>query len=172
MSNRNQGFTLIELIVTLAVLAISIAVAAPVFTATLDSVRERTLLDQLLADIHFARSAAIARRRPVSICTGDEACSGEANWSGPVFIFDDLNGNGALDDGDSPLRGSMIGNNYQWSWSNFRKQPHLTFKPDGTTHSLNGSFVLCRRGMALKKIVINITGRVKLESPNATDRCT
>jgi len=25
--------------------------------------------------------------------------------------------------------------------------------------------------MALKKVVINITGRVKLESPNATDRC-
>ncbi|OWG40480.1 prepilin-type cleavage/methylation domain-containing protein [Stutzerimonas stutzeri] len=172
MSNRNQGFTLLELVTTLAVLSIVLIVALPTFASAIDSVRERTQVNQLVADIHFARTRAITTRRPVSICAGEAACSGHAKWSGPLSVFDDINGNGTLDDKDTPIRVSTVATNYQWNWKNFRKQPHLTFKPNGTTHSLNGSFVLCRRGMALKKIVINITGRVKLESPNATDRCT
>jgi len=42
MPNQNQGFTLIELLLTLVVLAIVLAIAIPSFTATLDSVRQRT----------------------------------------------------------------------------------------------------------------------------------
>lgn len=172
MPNKGQGFTLIELLVTLAVLAIVLGIAVPTFATTMNSIQQSTQVNQLLADLHFARSRAITSRRPVSICAGESGCDGLARWGGQVMVFDDLNANGVLDEHDTPLRISTIASSHSWTWRNFRKQRHMTFKPDGTTHSLNGTFVLCRQDKKLKKIVINVTGRARLAAPTADDHCT
>jgi type IV fimbrial biogenesis protein FimT len=172
MSNREQGFTLVELMITLTVLAIVLAIAVPTFTTTMNSIRQRTQVNQLLADLHFARSRAITSRQPVSICAGASGCDGLARWSGQVVVFDDLNADGVLDELDTLLRTSAVASSHSWTWRNFRKQRHMTFKPDGTTHSLNGTFVLCRQDTKLKKIVINVTGRARLDAPTADDHCT
>lgn len=172
MLHKDQGFTFIELLITLTLLAIVLAIAIPTFTATADSLRQRTQVNQLLADLNFARSRAITTRRPVSICAGESGCDGLKKWSGQVLIFDDFDGNGALDEGDVTLRTTRIAASHAWNWRNFRKQRHMTYKPDGTTHSLNGSFVLCQHDAALRKIVINITGRSRLAAPTADDHCT
>lgn len=173
MPNQNQGFTLIELLLTLVVLSIVLALAIPSFTAALDSVRQRTQVNQLLADLNFARSRAITSRRPVSICAGASGCDGLKDWGGQILIFDDTDGDGAFNaTNDIPLRVTSISANHSWRWQNFRQQRHMTFKPDGTTHSLNGSFILCRQDVALKKIVINVTGRTRLTAPTAEDLCT
>ncbi|MFL9811737.1 GspH/FimT family pseudopilin [Stutzerimonas sp. VN223-3] len=172
MPNKDQGFTLIELLITLTVLAIVLALAIPTFTSIIDSLRQRTQVNQLLADLNFARSRAITSRRPVSICAGESGCDGLARWSGQILVFDDLDANGALDEQDTPLRISTVATSHSWRWRNFRKQRHMTFKPDGTTHSLNGTFILCRQDAKLRKIVINITGRARLDTPTADDHCT
>jgi type IV fimbrial biogenesis protein FimT len=171
MPNRNQGFTLIELLATLTVLGVVLAIAIPTFIASIDSLRQRTQVNQLLADLNFARSRAITTRRPVSICAGELGCAGLKKWRGQVLIFDDLDGNGALDEG-VPLRITKIAASHTWNWRNFRQQRHMTYKPDGTTHSLNGSFILCQRDVAVRKIVINITGRARLDAPTADDHCS
>lgn len=172
MPNHDQGFTLIELLVTLTVLAIVLTIAIPTFTTSIDSIRQRTQVNQLLADLNFARGRAITSRRPVSICAGVSGCDGIAKWNGQVLIFQDIGGNGGLGADDIPLRITGIAQSYAWQWRNFRKQSHMTYKPDGTTHSLNGSFILCRHGRALRKIVINVTGRARLAAPDANDHCT
>jgi type IV fimbrial biogenesis protein FimT len=161
------------LLLTLVVLSIVLALAIPSFTAALDSVRQRTQVNQLLADLNFARSRAITSRRPVSICAGTSGCDGLKNWGGQILIFDDTDGDGAFNATDDvPLRVTSISANHSWRWRNFRQQRHMTFKPDGTTHSLNGSFILCRQEVALRKIVINVTGRTRLTAPTAEDLCT
>lgn len=171
MANRDEGFTLIELLITLAVLAILLAIAIPTFNSSLESVRQRTQVNQLLADLNFARSRAITTRQPVSLCAGESGCEDLAIWSGQVMIFDDLEANGELDETDVTLRITPVASNHTWKWRNFRQQRHMTFKPDGTTHSLNGSFILCRQDAALRKIVINVTGRARLDAPKADDLC-
>jgi len=172
MPNRDQGFTLIELLVTLTVLAIMLAIAVPNFTESMEATRQRTQVNQLLADLNFARSRAITMRRPVSLCAGALACGGVATWSGQVLIFDDLEANGTIDQHDLMLRTTELAADHAWRWRNFREQRHMTFKPDGTTHSLNGTFILCRQGKPLRKIVINVTGRARLDAPKADDLCT
>lgn len=172
MPNRDQGFTLVELLITLTVLAIVLAVAIPTFTSTLESVRQRTLVNQLLADLNFARSRAITTRRPVSLCAGSAECDRQTIWSGQILIFDDLDANGTIDETDVTLRTTAVTASHNWKWRNFRQQRHMTFKPDGTTHSLNGTFILCRQETPLKKIVINITGRARLAPPMVDDLCT
>jgi len=172
MSNRDQGFTLVELLITLSILAIVLTMAIPAFSEATDSVRRRTQVNQLLADLNFARNRAITSRRTVSLCAGKTSCDGIARWKDQVVIFDDLDGNGRLDGNELPLRVSTLAGTYEWNWGNFRNQRHMSFKPDGTTHSLNGTFTLCRENQALHKIVINATGRMRLESPTDNKRCT
>lgn len=172
MPDKDQGFTLVELLMTLTVLAVVLAIAIPSFTSAIDSVRQRTQVNQLVTDLHFARSRAITSRRPVSFCAGQENCNGTRSWSGQILMFEDLNANGKVDVEDTPLRISMIDAGHEWTWRNFRQQRHMTFKPDGTTHSLNGTFILCRQRVALKTIVINVTGRARLGTPTPEDRCT
>lgn len=172
MPDKDQGFTLVELLITMSVLAVVMATAVPNFTVAVDSVRQRTQLNQLIADLNFARSQAITSRRPVSICAGRETCNGSRSWNGQIMIFKDLNGNGALDAEDVLLRISTVDTSHEWKWRNFRQQRHMTFKPDGTTHSLNGTFILCRQQIALKTIVINVAGRARLDTPTADDHCS
>lgn len=172
MPDQDRGFTLVELLIVLTVLAIVLAIAIPSFATSLESIRQRTQVNQLLADLNFARSRAITTRQPVSLCAGATSCENLAIWSDQILVFDDLEANGALDEHDVTLRTTRVAASHTWKWRNFRQQRHMTYKPDGTTHSLNGSFILCHQGIAMRKVVINLTGRARLAAPNAEDHCT
>ena len=74
-----RAFTLIEMIVTVSVLAILAAIAAPSFLNTLEKRRVVGAAEQLYADLQYARSEAIKGNRSVGVnftVTGDEWCYG------------------------------------------------------------------------------------------------
>lgn len=170
-NTAHDGFTLIELLVALAVLAILLGIGVPVFGKAVASSRQLTSVNQLVADLNFARSHAITRGRMITLCAGEQACNGSPRWSGRILIFLDANQNGQFDAGDDLVQISELSTSLEWSWSNFRNQPYMSFAPDGTTHSLNGTFTLCRDTSALRTIVINITGRMRLDLPDDDSRC-
>lgn len=68
---RPRGFTLVELMVTIAVAAILITIAVPGFQALVQNNRATTLANQLTTAINLARSEAIRRGEIVSVCTVD-----------------------------------------------------------------------------------------------------
>ncbi|QKJ67081.1 type II transport protein GspH [Deefgea piscis] len=79
------GFTLIELMVTLSILAILTAIAAPNFSQMMVANRMTTQNNELIAAINLARSEAIKLNRSVTFCKLDSAsasaCSSTAgNW--------------------------------------------------------------------------------------------
>lgn len=64
---RLRGFTLIELIITIAVMAILISVAIPSFTDFMDRYRLQNAARELHADLQFARSESVKRNRRVRL---------------------------------------------------------------------------------------------------------
>ncbi|WP_373083405.1 GspH/FimT family pseudopilin [Zhongshania sp.] len=90
-----SGYTLIELMVTVAVVAVLATVAVPNFTAFIDSSRERGDVQQLMRSMVAARSEAVVRARPVTLT----ATAGD--WSKGWRVWVDINSNGSYDDGET-----------------------------------------------------------------------
>src|ERR1700746_2558911 len=79
---RQRGFTLVELMVAIAVLAVLLVLAAPSFTnASLPS-KLRSLANSLRGASQLARSEAIKRDAVVTLCvSANGATCGAGNWS-------------------------------------------------------------------------------------------
>ncbi|AEG71347.1 Tfp pilus assembly protein FimT/FimU [Ralstonia solanacearum] len=102
-SGRARGFTLVELVVTIAIVAILVTLAAPSFRSTIQSARTSIEVNSLVNDLQFARSEAIKRGQPVSICVSSDGATCLANsssnnkWQVGWIVFNDVNGSGGLD---------------------------------------------------------------------------
>ncbi|GAB2522299.1 GspH/FimT family pseudopilin [Lysobacter humi (ex Lee et al. 2017)] len=77
-----RGFTLIELMVTIAVLAIIIGVAVPSFVSMTHRNRLAAASNEVVAVLQSARMEAVRRNRSVTVCpTADGATCSGSDWS-------------------------------------------------------------------------------------------
>ncbi len=76
------GFTLLELMVTITIVAILGALAAPSFQTMIHANRTRSVASELLATLNLARSEAARRGQPVSICRSSNGSSCSSSGTG------------------------------------------------------------------------------------------
>ena len=99
--NKLSGFTLIEMLMTVAVGAILLMIGIPSFRYVTNSNRIAAEINGLLGDMQFARSEAVKEGRPVTVCVSSNstACDGVNvnTWQNGWIVFSDINGNAAVD---------------------------------------------------------------------------
>jgi type IV fimbrial biogenesis protein FimT len=101
MRSRQQGLTLVELMVTLAVAIILIAVGMPLFSGLVGSNRATTQANSLVSALKLARSEAVKRADSVTVCADDGgACGGAGDWANGWLVHTDVNDSGGFDAGD------------------------------------------------------------------------
>lgn len=94
----SNGFTLVELMVTLAVATILIAVAVPAFGGLIASNRLGTAANELSSMLALSRDEAIRRGRSVTLCRGDQGgCDGDGDWASGWVVFVDADRDQAPD---------------------------------------------------------------------------
>ncbi|WP_308363766.1 MULTISPECIES: GspH/FimT family pseudopilin [unclassified Microbulbifer] len=99
------GFTLIELMVTIAVLAIVVTIAAPSFTTMIHNNQSVALGEELVTAINFARAEAVKRGDNVSICASSDGTTCGGNWTqGWIVVADNASGAAAPNPDGNPLR--------------------------------------------------------------------
>ena len=177
MHNQPQyrsGFTLIELMVTIAIAAILIAVAIPSFAPTIASNRLTANANELVTALNLARSEAVKRGVSVTIrkVDGNSSTNNGSvatwNWENGWDVFTDADSDGNYEAGDilirtyAPLQSSytLRGNNF----SNF-----IRFISSGQSNT-NGSFVICNNSdgndvpeaNTSRLIIVNTVGRVRM----------
>lgn len=171
-----SGFSLIELIVTLLVVSILAFVAVPSIKNILKDHRLSGYTNDLVADMNTARSEAVKRATPVTLCktlnpqNSSPACNTTAAdaWTTGRIMFVDADSDGVVDSGEQVLRirqglddqNSVIKGNGSVTGTANR----ITFKGDGTsTLTADTEIALCDdRGATQKRaIAINLGGRIR-----------
>ena len=103
MGSKRQGFTLLELLITLVIVVVLVAMGVPAMTELLDRMRTEDAVSRWQADLVYARQAAATYNTIVTVCpvATDNVCADD--WSSGYHIFVDNDGNGKVDEGDEVL---------------------------------------------------------------------
>ena len=104
-SSASRGFTLIELMTVIAVVAIGSALAYPSFSNVIKSNRVATSTNNVIAAFNLARSEAIRSNRGGGVCpsTSGTQCDG-ANWNVGYLAYTDMDSSGTFTTGDTAIR--------------------------------------------------------------------
>lgn len=103
----NSGFTLIELMVTLAVVAIVATIAVPAMSDMVTRSRTTATFNELQGLVGYARSeSAKSPGEPVLLCssTNGTSCTSQADWNVGWLIARDADGNGSVEAGETVLK--------------------------------------------------------------------
>lgn len=102
--SKNTGFTLVELLISLAVLAIVSAFAIPKYADLASRNRIAGATNELVGIIHLARSEAVSTHARVVVCpTSNGTGCGTGDWA-RVLVFVDRDRNGSVNTGDEVKR--------------------------------------------------------------------
>ena len=168
---KSSGFTLIELIVTIAIAAILIGVAVPSFMELIRDNQTATQSTRFIADLNLARSEAVKRGINVFVCkSSDQAtCTNGSNWESGWLVIADADRDAGFDAGpilhvnqgldtNFTLR-PAVGNFSNW----IRYDSNGAASGDGAGN--DETFRLCRPdsdAAQSRRIDIVATGRVNL----------
>jgi len=146
-----RGFTLIELMVTIAIAAILLAVVVPSFSDLLARRRLEGMANELSADLQYARTEAVSRRLPVRLSTlvGGTGYTVVADPTGTPLTLKTV----TLTDGVSVTASTTM------------TFTPLRGLPNETTVSID---VASTRTAGTLRLISNFMGRVQLCSPSST----
>jgi type IV fimbrial biogenesis protein FimT len=180
-----QGFTLLELMITVAIAAILLAVAIPSFQLTMARAQLTTKTNDFLAGLASARNEAIKNNTRAVMCasTNGTTCTAGGSWTGGWLVFVDTNRNGVLNAGETitnvrPAVNAIPAVHGLTIVGNATVNDTITFSSDGLLFGLPGTVQVCNLGNALpnlppdlekaRDIVINRVGRTRIEAAVGT----
>ena len=169
------GFTLLELMATVAIAAILAAVALPNFRVMIKNNCLTTDANAIVASFHVARSEAIKRQTSVTITAASANNANEWGTGWSVTLNEDRNGNGALDagedyDGDGVLDAAAMVRTVNLSCTlttidETGDRTAFVYQLNGFIDT-RGTLNVCddRTGETGRQINITSTGRINTES--------
>lgn len=166
---NQQAFTLLEILISLTIMAIILAIAVPNLNAIYDRANDEIIQSQLLSAIEAAQNEALALHVPVAICksTDHKNCGG--NWEDGYLTFINEDKNGVLLRKEQLLnmvQTSARGATIHWRLFPFYRE-YLLFLPRSLATTDNGTFWLChaKEKYPVWAIMMNKFGRTRVTYP-------
>lgn len=170
MRASQRGFTLTELLIVVALLAIVAQIALPAWQSFILNNRSQALRDSVTRAVLQARSLAAGHRVQVELCGSVDGRDCHANWAKGWIIRRHSRGTPQA----TPEYITTLNDQHlQLKWAGF--QPRILFQSGGYGTTVNGRFYLCREQKIDWQLIINRQGRLRQasasENRDADYRC-
>lgn len=170
---RQQGFTLAELLVTLAVGALILSLGVPSYTQFTQNAQQVKSANELLSSLHVARDLAVTRNVRVTVCPSSSGTNCDSSdWRNGWIVFVDEDADRTVGPAETVALASDEQDVATVSSSQFSQ--FLIFRPNGRAMVNNprqstGEFTLCdRRGETHARVVlIDMSGRPQVSHYSA-----
>lgn len=173
---KQSGFTLLELVITMVVGAILMAIAIPNFRTTIQNNRLSSQLNTLLSGMIYSRSEAIKRNTNVVICASSDqqTCSGSTSgWTNGLLVYYTPLPSSATAAIPAPTSAEIIRQYPALTGGNTLKSDNnatngqIVFQSSGMTTMAGGTnsqFTLCdKRSTSYARVVmVSATGRAQV----------
>lgn len=184
-SFNTQAFTLIELVMTMAIAGILVTIAIPSFNSTLTSSRLTNYANDLVGALNLARSEAVRRGIQVTVSNNGALTHWESGWT----VFVDFSSDEIYDPPDNLCTTSAIGaptedcllrvypplaNGYTLTTGGSLYKKAAAYLPSGISYTFFGdTFRLCNGTdmTTSRTIVVDNVGRVRVTSVGTAMSC-
>lgn len=165
---KKNGFTLIELIIVVTILAIISTLALPYFHEIMAQQEMKKIIHKLTSSIQLAKSHAAIEHRNVVICPSSDHLNCQNNkWSSGFISFVDNNKNKQVDRDEKIIFIESTNLKYgNLDWRGTLSTPSLTFQAEnGLPRGFNGSFYYCSTLYVQKhqRIILSPMGHTRTE---------
>lgn len=170
----NRGFTLIELVATVAIVGILAGVGAPSMAEFAERQRASAAVGTLMSQMALARTAAITHNRRTVLCPSPDGrhCEAGNDWSQGWLLFVDEDGNHRPDADADILRADQDPTNRHLRVVSTRGRQQLRYLPDGRSAGSNLTISICnKRSQVLAQVIVNNVGRPRSERPKKEMAC-
>lgn len=164
----SRGLTLIELLISMAILGITLGIAIPSFASLIRDTRLTTVINEMHGALFFTRSESIKRGQRVTMCTSIDqtSCATGVGWHGGWLVFDDGNANGTRDADETILRVGMPLTSGISVTGNNPVKNYVSYISTGSTRSISGALqmgtITACSDQRVRQIVISATGRPRV----------
>jgi len=170
MDGRARGFTLLELMIGLALLALLLTLATPPLRELIAVNRAAAHAQAVMTALFLARTEAVKRNQRVTLCksTDGESCVVTGDWSQGWLVFVDESTFGTRDPAEEVVRVQQrLGDDF--TLRNANAADWYGYRPDGSAVSsgglVTGTFRICPGDGDARfayRVITNITGRPRV----------
>jgi len=173
MIRRSSGFTLIEVMITVVIMIIALAVVIPSFRGVLQSNRISGQANELMTAVQLARSEALKQGRPITICAADTSASDPecgTSWAQGWMAVVDGEAVGSTDVDEVEVLRVWAAPRFGSTVTFSGDEPFLRYLPNGAVDLATGTppFQMALRipdciGNAARNVEVARTGRATVE---------
>lgn len=181
MPKSIRGWTLVESMVVLSIVAVMAAWALPSFLSAIQQTRLAAATHEFMSAISLARSEAIKRNARTVLCVAvsESGCASTGHWNQGWLLFEDVNSNGSLDTSENIIRYQSALHADLVIKGNKPVEKYISYLGSGRSHTLTGAMQLGTVSICYRTsievgghaIVLNAVGRPRVSTLKLTDTC-